>query len=57
MKLRAVLFYTSAHRAMESVTLDKETAHAKERIMPAYAELVYNGYWFSKKRVKTSKNY
>lgn len=42
----------SAHRAMESVTLDKETAHAKERIMPAYAELVYNGYWFSKKRIK-----
>ena len=45
----------SAHRAMESVTLDKETAHAKERIMPAYAELVYNGYWFSKKRVKLQK--
>ena len=45
----------SAHRAIESVTLDKETAHAKERIMPAYAELVYNGYWFSKKRVKLQK--
>ena len=45
----------SAHRAMESVTLDKETAHAKERVMPAYAELVYNGYWFSKKRVKLQK--
>ncbi|MDC0369918.1 argininosuccinate synthase [Pelagibacteraceae bacterium] len=44
-----------AHRAMESVTLDKETAHAKERVMPAYAELVYNGYWFSKKRVKLQK--
>ncbi len=44
-----------AHRAIESVTLDKETAHAKERIMPAYAELVYNGYWFSKKRVKLQK--
>ena len=44
-----------AHRAMESVTLDKETTHAKERIMPAYAELVYNGYWFSKKRVKLQK--
>ena len=38
-----------AHRAIESVTLDKETAHAKDRIMPVYAELVYNGYWFSKK--------
>ena len=45
----------AAHRAMESVTLDKETTHAKERIMPAYAELVYNGYWFSKKRVKLQK--
>ena len=44
-----------AHRAMESVTLDKETAHAKEKIMPAYAELVYNGYWFSKKRIKLQK--
>jgi len=45
----------SAHRAIESVTLDKKTAHAKERIMPAYAELVYNGYWFSKKRIKLQK--
>jgi argininosuccinate synthase len=45
----------SAHRAIESVTLDKETSHAKERIMPAYAELVYNGYWFSKKRIKLQK--
>ena len=45
----------AAHRAMESVTLDKETVHAKERIMPVYAELVYNGYWFSKKRIKLQK--
>jgi argininosuccinate synthase len=45
----------SAHRAIESVTLDKETAHEKERVMPAYAELVYNGYWFSKKRIKLQK--
>ena len=44
-----------AHRALESVTLDKETVHAKERIMPEYAELVYNGYWFSKKRLKLQK--
>ena len=44
-----------AHRAIESVTLDKKTAHEKERIMPAYAELVYNGYWFSKKRFKLQK--
>ena len=45
----------SAHRAIESVTLDKKTAHEKERIMPIYAELVYNGYWFSKKRIKLQK--
>ena len=44
-----------AHRAMESVTLDKETAHAKERVMPEYAELVYNGYWFSRKRINLQK--
>ncbi len=45
----------AAHRAMESVTLDKETVHEKERVMPEYAELVYNGYWFSKKRLKLQK--
>ena len=45
----------SAHRAMESVTLDKKTTHEKERVMPAYAELVYNGYWFSKKRIRLQK--
>jgi argininosuccinate synthase len=44
-----------AHRAMESVTLDRTTMHEKERIMPAYAELVYNGYWFSKKRINLQK--
>ncbi len=44
-----------AHRAMESVTLDKKSAHEKERIMPEYAELVYNGYWFSKKRMELQK--
>ena len=44
-----------AHRAIESVTLDKDTVHNKERIMPEYAELVYNGYWFSKRRIKLQK--
>jgi len=44
-----------AHRAMESVTLDKKTMHEKERIMPLYAELIYNGYWFSKKRINLQK--
>ncbi len=45
----------AAHRAVESVTLDKDTMHKKERIMPLYAELVYNGYWFSKKRINLQK--
>ena len=40
---------------MESVTLDKKTAHDKERVMPEYAKLVYNGYWFSKKSVNLQK--
>ena len=44
-----------AHRAIESVTLNKDIVHAKERIMPEYAELVYNGYWFSKKRINLLK--
>jgi len=45
----------AAHRAMESVTLDRKTTHEKERVMSKYAELVYNGYWFSKKRYKLQK--
>ena len=44
-----------AHRAIESVTLDKETMHKKDQIMPRYAELVYNGYWYSKERFKLQK--
>ena len=44
-----------AHRAMESVTLDKETMHKKDEIMPKYAELIYNGYWYSKARFKLQK--
>ena len=44
-----------AHRAMESVTLDKETMHKKDEIMPKFAELIYNGYWFSKLRFKLQK--
>ena len=45
----------SAHRAMESVTLDKETMHKKEEIMTKYAKLIYNGYWYSKERLKLQK--
>lgn len=39
-----------AHRAIESLTLDKEAAHLKDSLMPKYAELVYNGYWWSPER-------
>ena len=45
----------TAHRAIESVTLDKETMHKKDDIMPKYAELIYNGYWYSKARFKLQK--
>ncbi len=44
-----------AHRAMESVTLDKQTMHKKDEIMPRYAELIYNGFWYSKARFKLQK--
>ncbi|MCO6418232.1 argininosuccinate synthase [Siccirubricoccus sp. KC 17139] len=39
-----------AHRAIESITLDREAAHLKDSLMPRYAELVYNGFWFSPER-------
>ena len=39
-----------AHRAMESLTLDREAAHLKDELMPKYASMVYNGYWFSPER-------
>ena len=45
----------AAHRTMESVTLDKKTMHKKDEIMPKYAELIYNGYWYSKARFKLQK--
>ena len=45
----------NAHRAIESVTLDKDTMHKKDEIMPKYAELIYNGYWYSKARFKLQK--
>ncbi|MFK7903430.1 MAG: argininosuccinate synthase [Nitratireductor sp.] len=40
----------SAHRAMESITLDSGAAHLKDELMPRYAELIYNGFWFSPER-------
>jgi argininosuccinate synthase len=39
-----------AHRAIESLTLDRESAHLKDELMPRYAKLVYNGYWWSPER-------
>jgi len=44
-----------AHRAIESLTLDKETAHKKDAIMSRFAELIYNGFWFSKERLGLQK--
>ena len=41
----------TAHRAMESITLDRGAAHLKDELMPRYAELIYNGFWFSPERV------
>ncbi len=39
-----------AHRAIESITLDREAAHLKDEMMPKYASLIYNGFWFSPER-------
>jgi argininosuccinate synthase len=40
-----------AHRAIESITLDREVAHLKDELMPRYASMIYNGYWWSPERV------
>jgi argininosuccinate synthase len=40
-----------AHRAIESITLDREVAHLKDEIMPRYATMIYNGYWWSPERL------
>jgi argininosuccinate synthase len=40
----------AAHRAIESITLDRGAAHLKDEIMPRYAELIYNGFWFAPER-------
>ena len=40
-----------AHRAIESITLDREVAHLKDDLMPRYASLIYNGYWWSPERL------
>ena len=40
-----------AHRAIESLTLDREVAHLKDDLMPRYASMIYNGYWWAPERV------
>ena len=40
----------AAHRGIESITLDRGAAHLKDELMPRYAELIYNGFWFSPER-------
>ena len=40
-----------AHRAIESITLDREVAHLKDELMPKYATMIYNGYWWSPERI------
>lgn len=44
-----------AHRAIESLTVDRDAAHLKDSLMPKYAELVYNGYWWSPERLALQK--
>ena len=46
-----VTILAKAHRAIESITLDRGEAHLKDEIMPKYAETIYNGLWFSSERV------
>ena len=46
----AGMIMLKAHRAMESITLDREAAHLKDELMPKYASLIYNGYWWSPER-------
>mgnify|MGYP001234536858 CR=1 FL=1 len=47
--------YAKAHRAMESITLDRELLHLKEDLANRYSRLIYNGYWYSKERLKLQK--
>ena len=48
-----ILLY--AHRAIESITLDRGEAHLKDELMPKYAEIIYNGLWFSSERIALQK--
>jgi argininosuccinate synthase len=42
--------YAVAHRGIRSITLDRGAAHLKDELMPKYAELIYNGFWYSPER-------
>jgi len=42
--------YARAHRGIEQITLDRGAAHLKDELMPKYAELIYNGFWFAPER-------
>ncbi len=44
-----------AHRAIESITLDREVMHMKDDLMPRYAKMIYNGYWWSPERIALQK--
>jgi len=44
-----------AHRGLESITLDREVLHLRDSLIPKYAELIYNGYWFAPERVMLQK--
>jgi argininosuccinate synthase len=44
-----------AHRAIESITLDREVAHLKDDLMPRYASMIYNGYWWAPERIALQK--
>ena len=48
-----ILFH--AHRAIESITLDRESSHKKDSVMSRYSELIYNGFWFGKEREELQK--
>ena len=45
-----------AHRAIESITLDREVAHLKDELMPKYAKLIYNGYWWAPERHASNRH-
>ena len=51
MKHQVEQYLLHAHRAIESITIDKGESHLKDEIMPKYAEVIYNGLWFSSERI------